>query len=211
MCADVVVLNKIDQHTEDELLRAEAAIRTRASDVRFVELAWQARLDARLVLGLHLNESRAQTPHPGMPATAAEHAHGDGHAHSGLGAHEHGLLTHEHVHAEDPGWLSFVLRSQTSQTPDTLHQALALITAQEPVLRVKGFAHVHNATGHLLVQGVRTRIACTMETAAPSQHNSHHHHPHTPGPMAELVFIGYHLNRDMVAAKLSEYTGTEWY
>jgi hypothetical protein len=29
--------------------------------------------------------------------------------------------------------------------------------------------------------------------------------------MAELVFIGYHLNRDMVAAKLSEYTGTEWY
>ena len=84
MCADVVVLNKIDQHTEDELLRAEAAIRTRASDVRFVELAWQARLDARLVLGLHLNEFRAQAPNPGMPATAAGQVHGDGHAHSGL-------------------------------------------------------------------------------------------------------------------------------
>ena len=179
-CADVVVLNKIDQCTEDELLRAEAAIRARASDVRFVELAWQARLDARLVLGLHLNEFRAQAPSPGIPPTAG-HAHGDGHAHSGLSAHEHGLLTHEHVHAEDPGWLSFVLRSQTSQTPDTLHKALDLITAQEPVLRVKGFAHVRDAAGHLLVQGVRTRIACTMETADRSQHDSPHHHTHAPG------------------------------
>jgi cobalamin biosynthesis protein CobW len=210
-CADVVVLNKIDQYTEDELLRAEAAIRTRASDVRFVELAWQARLDARLVLGLHLNEFRAQAPSPGMPTTAAGQAPGDGHTHSGLGVHEHGLLTHEHVHAEDPGWLSFVLRSQTSQTPDTLHKALDRIAAQEPVLRIKGFARVRDAAGHLLVQGVRTRIACTMETAAPSQHDGQHHHAHTPGPMAELVFIGYHLHRDLVVAKLSEYTGAAWY
>jgi cobalamin biosynthesis protein CobW len=173
--------------------------------VRFVELAWQARLDARLVLGLHLNEFRAQTPGPGIPSIGSGHADGDGHAHSGLGAHEHGLLTHEHVHAEDPGWLSFVLRSQTAQTPDTLHQALDLITAQEPVLRVKGFAHVRDAAGHLLVQGVRTRIACIMETTHQPQHT------HTHGTMAELVFIGYHLNRDLVIAKLSEQTGTAWY
>jgi cobalamin biosynthesis protein CobW len=146
-----------------------------------------------------------------MSPTVAGHAHGDGHAHSGLGTHEHGLLTHEHVHAEDPGWLSFVLRSQTAQTPDTLYKALDLITAQEPVLRVKGFAHVHDAAGHLLVQGVRTRIACTMETTDQPQHDGHHHHVHTPGPVAELVFIGYHLNRDVVVAKLSEQTGTAWY
>ena len=180
MCADVVVLNKIDQCTEDELLHAETTIRRRASDVRFVELAWQARLDARLVLGLHLNEFRAQVPSPGMPASTAGQAHGDGHAHSGLDTHEHGLLTHEHVHEEDPGWLSFVLRSQTSQAPDTLHKALDLITAQEPVLRVKGFARVRDAAGHLLVQGVRTRIACTMETVGQPQHDSQHHHPIRP-------------------------------
>ena len=104
-----------------------------------------------------------------------------------------------------------MLRSQTSQTPDTLHKALDLIAEQEPVLRVKGFAHVRDAAGHLLVQGVRTRIACTMETASPSQHDSQDRHTHTHSPMAELVFIGYHLNRDMVVAKLNEQTGTVWY
>jgi hypothetical protein len=50
-----------------------------------------------------------------------------------------------------------------------------------------------------------------METATPSQHDRHHRHTHTPGQMAELVFIGYHLNRDVVVAKLSEQTGTVWY
>ena len=50
-----------------------------------------------------------------------------------------------------------------------------------------------------------------MDTAGPSQHDSQHHHTHTPGPMAELVFIGYHLNRDVVVAKLSEQTRTVWY
>ena len=79
------------------------------------------------------------------------------------------------------------------------------------MLRVKGFAHVHDAAGPLLVQGVRTRIACTMDTAGSTQYNSLHRHPHTPGPMAELVFIGYHLNRDLVVAKLNEQTGTAWY
>jgi cobalamin biosynthesis protein CobW len=130
------VLNKIDRCAEDDLLRAEATIRTRASDVRFVELARQARLDA------HLNEFRTQAP-----GAAREQAHSDGHAHSGLGPHEHGLMTHEHVHEEDPGWLSFVLRSQTAQAPDTLHKALDVIVTHEPVLRVKGFAHVGNAAG----------------------------------------------------------------
>jgi cobalamin biosynthesis protein CobW len=103
------------------------------------------------------------------------------------------------------------MRSKSAQAPDTLHKELDLIAAQEHVLRVKGFAQMRDAAGHLLVQGVRTRIACTMETTVPSSHDSQHRHPHTPGPMAELVFIGYHLNRDLVVAKLSEQTRTAWY
>jgi len=98
------------------------------------------------------------------------------------------------------------------------------------VLRVKGFAHVRDAAGHLLVQGVRSRITCTMETAEQSQHDSPQHythgqaytssaphhghlhpHSHAHGTMAELVFIGYHLDRNRVVAQLREYTGTAWY
>ncbi len=231
-CADVVVLNKIDQCSEDDLLRAETAIRTRASAIRFVEPAWQARLDARLVLGLHLNESRAQVPSTGLSTPGGAHLPGDGHSHSGLSMHEHGLLTHEHLHEEDPGWLSFVLRSPMAQVPETLQQALGLIAEQAPVLRVKGFAHIRDRAGHLVVQGVRTRITCTLETPAPTPHHhphdhAHDHphddhahahphddhthaHPHTPATMAELVFIGYHLNRAMVATALGVHTGTPW-
>ena len=62
-----------------------------------------------------------------------------------------------------------------------------------------------------LAKGVRTRIACTIETTGSTQHDGQHRHTHTPGPMAELVFIGYHLHRDMVVAKLSEHTGAAWH
>jgi len=223
MCADVVVLNKIDQAEENELLQAEQAIRQRAPDVRFVELAWRARLDARLVLGLHLNESRAHVHLTGMPVHQDGQPHVAGHEHSGLGAHEHGMMTHEHLHVEDPGWLSFVLRSNRQQNTDVLRKALNWITEQEPVLRVKGFAHVEGETGHLLVQGVRTRVSYTIDQdARPHQHGpgtdstqrpSHGHdhgHGHEYHAQAELVFIGYHLDRAKVAAKLRQHTGIAW-
>jgi cobalamin biosynthesis protein CobW len=219
MCADVVVLNKIDQIHERELLRAEEAVRQSAPDVRFVELAWKARLDARLVLGLHLNEMRAHPHSAGMPDPAGTPGHVDGHEHSGLGTHMHGIMTHEHLHEEDPGWLSFVLRSDTSQSAEALCDALYLITEQEPVLRVKGFAHIQGETGHVLVQGVRTRISCTMDKEAPSHHHHHHEpehatpshpHAHEHHTRAELVFIGYHLDRAVVAAKLCQHTGAVW-
>jgi cobalamin biosynthesis protein CobW len=126
------------------------------------------------------------------------------------------------LHEEDPGWLSFVLRTEAPQDPTLLHTALSAITAHAPVLRVKGFAHVRDATGHLLVQGVRTRITCTMEPTMPphTEHRGHntlpvHHHTTTPAhvhqAMAELVFIGYHLERQHIVAELGTRTGTTWY
>ena len=230
MCADVVVLNKIDRCTQDDLLRAETIIRTRASAIRFIEFAWHAALDARLVLGLHLNESRAPLPGTTLADNSQGHLHHTMHTHSGLDAHEHGLLTHDHMHTEDPGWLSFVLRSQVAQTPEILYEALTAITTQEPVLRLKGFAHVPNTPGHLLVQGVRNRITCTQEDAAqparqapqphshttshqdpPHQHDHATRHQHSHGTMAELVFIGYHLDRQTVTARLCQHTGTVWF
>lgn len=205
--ADIVVLNKIDALVEDDLLAAENRVRALAPGVRFIELAYDARLDTRLTLGLRLHEATltAHGPHyglvQGMPGATlrplASHAHLDGHAHSGLGAHFHGLSTHKHFHEQDPGWQSFMVRSREPQDEEILRQAVATIARAEPMLRVKGFAA--NAAGsRFLVQGVRTRIDTQPQ---PEGHGA---------GAAQLVFIGYHPSWSNTVRLLSELTGTGW-
>jgi cobalamin biosynthesis protein CobW len=201
--ADVVVLNKIDTLDEDALLLAEQRIRDRAPKVRFLELAYNARLDIRLALGLRLHQptftahNHRFTPIPGSDTpTLGNHVRLNGHAHSGLASHSHGLATHKHFHEQDTGWLSFVLRSAETQQAETLKQALIELAKAEPLLRCKGFIPLTDQS--VLVQGVRTRVAISAATAKQSAKES------------ELVFIGYHLNRNTVAALLSKLTGTDW-
>jgi cobalamin biosynthesis protein CobW len=204
--ADVVVLNKIDALDEDALLQAEQRVRDRAPNVRFLELAYNAQLDIRLALGLRLHQPTFTAPsHRFTPLTApgsdtltlASHVRLDGHAHSGLAGHSHGLATHKHFHEQDPGWLSFVLRSQELQQPETIKQALIEAAKTEPLLRCKGFIKTAPDQS-VLVQGVRTRMAISTDTAKQRSKES------------ELVFIGYHLNRNTVATLLSNLTGTVW-
>jgi len=204
--ADVVVLNKIDSLDEDALLLAEQRVRERAPNVRFLELAYNAQLDIRLALGLRLHQptftaahNHRFTPLPGPDApTLGSHVRLNGHAHSGLPGHSHGLATHKHFHEQDPGWLSFVLRSGEPQQPETLKQALIEVAKAEPLLRSKGFIRLVDPDQSVLVQAVRTRVAISTDTIKQSAKES------------ELVFIGYHLNRNKVAALLSQLTGTAW-
>lgn len=206
--ADVVVLNKIDTLDEDALLQAEQRVRDRAPNVRFLELAYNAQLDIRLALGLRLHQptfiahNHRFTPLAAVPGsdtpTLGNHVRLNGHAHSGLAGHSHGLATHKHFHEQDPGWLSFVLRSQEPQQTDGLKQALIEVAKAEPLLRCKGFIIAKDADRTVLVQGVRSRVALSADTAGQSAQES------------ELVFIGYHLNRNTVAALLSKLSGTVW-
>lgn len=205
--ADIVVLNKIDALDEEALITAEARIRARAPAVRFIELAYQARLDTRLTLGLHLHEARADRqrhagpvstlPQPGFRLPANQSVF-DGHRHGGGAAHSHGLNTHKHFHEQDPGWQSFVLRSSEAQDGDRLRTALATIAREEPLLRIKGFAAPHSGPGRLLLQAVRTRVELSLacDAAAPRA--------------AQLVFIGYHPSRPRIAERLRALTGTVW-
>lgn len=216
--ADVVVLNKIDTLDEDALLLAEQRVRDRAPNVRFLELAYNAQLDIRLALGLRLHQPtftvgansfasaatrmnsrphRAVVPDSETP-TLGNHVRLNGHAHSGLAGHSHGLTTHKHFHEQDPGWLSFVLRSPEPQQAETLKHALIEVAKAEPLLRTKGFIVSKNSDQAVLVQGVRTRVAISSHTVQQSAKKS------------ELVFIGYHLNRNTVAALLSKLTGSVW-
>jgi cobalamin biosynthesis protein CobW len=205
--ADVVILNKVDDLDTKSLLEAEEQVRRRAPNVRFLELAHRARLDARLALGLRLH----QAPSAGMrhyhgfapmPASDTQplndHRRIDGHSHSGLMAHAHGLTTHTHFHEQDPGWLSFTLRSDAQQDTDQLRGALERIAAAEPLLRCKGFVQSSTADRPILIQGVRTRVVATESGPAAQLKDS------------ELVFIGYHLGRARVAAMLRDMTGTAW-
>ncbi len=202
--ADVVVLNKIDQLQEEHLLNAEKHIREKASNVRFLELAYHARLDIRLALGLKLHQPSETANHvhiitpftdtPEKPSPNQQRF--DGHVHSGLAPHVHGLTTHKHFHEQDPGWLSFVLQSDEIQQPEFIESALSSIARQEPLLRCKGFFHTED--GFMLAQGVRTRIEIS------------NNHDQQQTAHSELVFIGYHLKRTRVAKILSEITQTTW-
>jgi len=205
--ADVVILNKIDNLDADALLAAEEQVRRRAPKVRFLELAHHAQLDVRLALGLRLHQATARTQHfhgpftpmPGVDSnTLADHERVDGHAHSGLMAHSHGLTTHNHFHEQDPGWLSFTLRSGESHDIAVLRGVLERVAGEEPLLRCKGFV-LSAESGHaVLLQGVRTRVMLGDEAPGLSPEGS------------ELVFIGYHLSRSRVAATLSRLTGKNW-
>lgn len=206
--ADVVVLNKIDTLDDAQLLEAEQRVRTRAPQVRFLELAYHAQLDIRLALGLRLHQPtlhrHAHTYTPvRMPGTdtgvLADQSRLNGHAHSGLGAHHHGLATHRHFHEQDPGWLSFTLRSRLPQSAEKLKHAIAEVARREPVLRTKGFVRLIGDRQRQLVQGVRTRVAIQAD-AAPGGEPS----------ISELVFIGYHPSRSNVAALLTQLTETHW-
>jgi cobalamin biosynthesis protein CobW len=216
--ADVVVLNKIDGLDEDALLAAEARVRARAPKVRFLELAYHAQLDIRLALGLRLHQpTRTEHAHATvhnyaplatMPdqeaAPLAVQTRLNGHAHSGLGAHSHGLATHKHFHEQDPGWLSFVLRSDAPQDAGQLASALTEAAQAEPILRSKGYVRAGAGNTAMLVQGVRTRVSVQPQAEAPASAER------ATVPRSQLVFIGYHINRGKIAALLSERTGTTW-
>ncbi|MBI5172518.1 MAG: GTP-binding protein [Candidatus Melainabacteria bacterium] len=257
--ADVVVLNKIDKLERRQLEEAEAKVRDLAPDVRFIELAFQARLVSRLSLGLKLNEFRAGEYIAGITNFAglmhqAGAASQNGHSHSGLGAHDHGLHTHEHLHQEDPGWLSFSLTSHKKQRRNNLETALETIAAEMPLLRVKGFVQCLEIDEPVLFQGVNTRIESSVGESAGIEpeamavahvhshshshshdhdhhhhehehehthhhdhdqnhaHDHHHHeHEHEHTPNSNLVFIGYHLDRLRLGARLNELTAAGWH
>jgi cobalamin biosynthesis protein CobW len=212
--ADVVILNKVDKLKEEELILCELKIRKLAPRIRFVESAYHAYLNPRIALGLHLHEathlnsglkqhqSAANNP-LSHTAQTVSHSLVNGHSHSGIGAHEHGLHTHEHFHEQDPAWLSFVLNTDESVNPDSVRAACETIAKTEPVLRLKGFFKAIGTDNYVLVQGVRDKISCS-----PQENLSQ---PDAEKGTSLIVFIGYHLVREKVKEALTKMTGAKWY
>lgn len=202
--ADVAVLNKIDALSDAELLQAEADIRHRAPRVRFLELAYGAKLDTQLTLGLNLHGSRRsashQAPVSGVPGELTQPLHDhttlDGHSHGDLDAHVHSLSTHQHFHEHDPGWQSFRLTSDEVQDLPALLRTVQNVARVFPVLRVKGFVQGDGGERHA-VQAVRSRVEV-------------HPAPPKPGAANELIFIGYHVSRKKVIEALQKALPQRW-
>jgi cobalamin biosynthesis protein CobW len=212
--ADVVVLNKIDELEEEQLLAAEDVVREKAAKVRFLELAYHAELDTRLCMGLSLHDEGEELgpddhdhhhhhgPVKSAPLDAdnplADQHQFDGHSHTGLTSHEHGEDTHQHFHEHDPGWQSFVLHSSQPQDAEKLKTAVKEVSLDQPVLRAKGFAWIEGKHHRLVLQAVRNRVQTYFEDA------------HSAEPESQLVFIGYHCRRDRATELMNELTGTVW-
>lgn len=201
--ADIVVLNKIDALSEDDLLNTETCLRQMARGIRFVETAYQARLPAQLAMGLRLHQPTHRADSHFTPVTSradgqctAPAAMRNGHSHGQWGVHDHGLHTHEHLHELDPGWQSFLLTSASLQDLGLLEAALVAIARQMPILRIKGFAQ--DTSSRVLIQAVRDRVHIERLPACSS------------GPAAQLVFIGYHPSRRALRERLLTLTGKEW-
>jgi cobalamin biosynthesis protein CobW len=211
----VVVLNKIDELAEEQLLNAEDIVRQKAAKVRFLELAYHAELDTRLCMGLSLHEEpeifqlsdeHDHHHHHGPVQSApldidhplADQYQFDGHSHTGLASHDHSEHTHLHFHEHDPGWQSFVLHSSEPQDPEKLKAAVKEVSIDQPVLRAKGFASIEGKHHRLVVQAVRNRVQAYFEEA------------HSHDPESQLVFIGYHCRRDRATELMNKLTGTVW-
>jgi len=213
--ADVVVLNKIDNLPEDDLLKAEGLVRQKAAKVRFLELAYHAELDTRLCMGLSMHEQTEELPHSHEhhyhhhgPVQSApleldrplEDQHQfDGHSHTGLASHEHGEHSHMHFHEHDTGWQSFVLHTSEPQDAEKLKAAVKEISTDQPILRAKGFASIGGKPHRLVVQAVRNRVQTYFEDAGSHDQES------------KLVFIGYHCRRDRTAELMTKLTGAQWH
>jgi cobalamin biosynthesis protein CobW len=188
------------------LLQAEATVRALAPNVRFLELAYGARLDIRLALGLRLHQAGATVHHhytpvgmPGERATvAADQRRFNGHAHSGLGAHSHGLSTHKHFHEQDPGWQSFTLRSAARRTRSACARRWPPPPWPNPSCAPRVCAQRRRPAA--AAGGARARGG-GYKRAGTASHDGKH---------SELVFIGYHPSRSNVARILAERTGADW-
>lgn len=212
--ADVVILNKVDKLKEEELILCELKIRKLAPRVRFVESAYHAHLNPRIALGLHLHEAthlnsglKQHQSAANIPARqfaqSVSHSLVNGHSHSGIGSHEHGLHTHEHFHEQDPAWLSFVLNTDGILDADAVRASCETIARSEPVLRLKGFFKAKGSDNNVLVQGVRDKISCVPQDSILQGD--------TKSVSSQIVFIGYHLVREKVKDALTSMTGVNWY
>ena len=136
LCADLIVLNKLDLVDAATCERVTAEIKAVVPRAKLVG-AREGRLDAALLLGL---DARAEDDLAARPS------------------HHDAEPDHDHDDFD-----SFVVALDPVAGPDALVDRLARVAADHDVLRIKGFVAVAGRPMRLLVQGVGARFATSFD------------------------------------------------
>ncbi len=132
LCADLIVLNKIDLMSRADRARVGEAIRATAPRAVKVVEAANGQLDPAILLGLGAAAEADIAQRPSHHDSATDHDHDD--------------------------FESFVIDVPPLSSPGELIEKVAQATAAHDILRIKGFAEVKGKPMRLLVQAVGARI-----------------------------------------------------
>ena len=132
LCADLIVLNKIDLIDPQTRARVEGEIRAAIPRAVKIVATQNGRLDAAVLLGL---DARAEDDLAARPS------------------HHDAEPDHDHDDFD-----SFVVAVDAVSEPDGFLRKLATIAEAHDVLRIKGFVSVEGKPMRLLVQGVGARF-----------------------------------------------------
>jgi cobalamin biosynthesis protein CobW len=132
LCADIVVLNKIDLLSPSDAVRVASQVRGAARGSTKIIAAQEGRVDADIALGLKAGAEDDIAARPSHHDAEEEHDHDD--------------------------FDSFVLDAPTLADPGAYIERLAEVSRRHDVLRIKGFLDVEGKPMRLLVQGVGPRF-----------------------------------------------------
>lgn len=132
LCADLVVLNKVDQVDASALARAEARVRAHLRPAVGLLHARHGALDPALLLGIGAEAEEDLDSRPSH--------HDDGEP------HEHDAFT------------SLVVELGAVASAEALGAAVRRLAHSQPVFRVKGFARIEGRPMRLVLQAVGDRV-----------------------------------------------------
>jgi cobalamin biosynthesis protein CobW len=139
LCADLIVMNKIDLMSEAERARVTREIKSAVPRAVKVVEAEGGRLEPAILLGLGAAAESDLAARPSHHDNEAEHDHDD--------------------------FESFIIELPMIVSPEALVGRVAAAAAEHDILRVKGFAEIEGKPMRLLLQGVGARIQTQFDRA----------------------------------------------
>lgn len=147
-CADLVVVNKTDLVSEDELTRVLGIVEHEKRDAAQTVKSVGGALAPDVLIGLDMAAEND---------LATRHGHHHGHGHD-----DHDDDHHEHDHDD---FDSFVVAVPALSDPRDIAMRMASATAMHDILRIKGFLAVSDKPMRLVVQAVGPRVDSYFDRA----------------------------------------------